>query len=88
VSAGWHNEDMSNSEDERPKRNIDERIDAIAMNLELLTHDVSSLRTGIAELSENSKRDAENIRALTSNVTRLTSVVETLAGTVIGTNAA
>jgi 3-methyladenine DNA glycosylase AlkD len=68
---------MSNSEDERPKRNIDERIDAIAMNLELLTHDVR-------QLAENSKRDAENIRALTTNVTRLTSIVETLAGSVIG----
>ena len=61
---------MSKSDEQPPKRNIDERIDALTMNLELLTHEVASLRTGIAEL--------------TTTVARLTSVVETLARSVIG----
>ena len=53
-----------NSEQQPAKRNIDERIDALTMNLELLTHDVQALTANIAEVTANSKRDAESIRAL------------------------
>ena len=45
-------------------RRTDERIGAIAKSVELLTHDVQSLRASIAGQAENSKRDAESIRAL------------------------
>ena len=83
---------MPNSEEERPKRNIDERIDALSMNQEMqagLQRDSGArLTAAIAELAQNSKRDAENIRenirALTTNITRLTAIVEAFAGTVIG----
>ena len=43
--------------DERPQRSIDERIDALTMNLELISHDIRELK-GVVET------DAENIRAL------------------------
>ena len=68
---------MPDSEEQRPKRNVDDRIDAIAMNLELLSHDVQ-------QLTESTKRNAEDIRVLTISITKLTSIVETLAGAVIG----
>ena len=53
---------------EQPLRTTDDRIDAIAMNLELLSHEVTEMRTAI--------------EALTSNVNRILTVVETLAGLV------
>ena len=55
---------MPSDKNLRPKRSIDERIDALTMNLEILTHDVESLRLTSAELLATSKQDAENIRAL------------------------
>ena len=68
---------MPDSEEQRPKRSVDDRIDAIAMNLELLSQDVQ-------QLTESSKRNAEDIRALTISIAKLTSIVETLAGAVMG----
>ena len=53
---------------EQPLRTTDDRIDAIAMNLELLSHEVTEMGTAI--------------EALTSNVNRILTVVETLAGLV------
>lgn len=43
--------------DEKPKRTIDERIDALTMNLELLSQDIRELKSVV-------QTDAENIRAL------------------------
>jgi hypothetical protein len=50
---------------------IDERLEALTMNLELqvhesetLRHSIADLRHGIADLKEKSAIDAENIRAL------------------------
>jgi len=42
---------------DKPQRTTDERIDALTMNLELMSHD-------IAELKRVVEIDAENIRAL------------------------
>ena len=55
---------MPSGENSTSKRSIDERIDALTMNLEILTHDVKSLRLTSAELLATSKQDAENIRPL------------------------
>ncbi len=55
---------MQSDESVRPQRSIDERIDALTMKLEILTHNVESLRLTSAELLATSKQDAENIRAL------------------------
>ena len=69
----------SNGENQKPKRTIDERIDALIMsselhagmlrdldaNMEKLTVNVESMRAGIAELTATSKRDVEIIRLLT-----------------------
>ena len=57
---------------EQPQRTTDDRIDAIAMNLELLSHEVTEM--GI--------KNAAALEALTSNVNRILTVVETLAGLV------
>ena len=43
---------------------IDERIEALTMNLELLTHDVQDLSRDIRELKTIAQQDGENIRAL------------------------
>ena len=55
---------MPSDKNLRPKRSIDERIDALTMNLEILTYDLESLSLTSAELLATSKQDAENIRAL------------------------
>ena len=51
--------------------NIDERIQALTMNLELRSHDVEALRSSTAELRASveklhaiAQQDGENIRAL------------------------
>ena len=50
--------------DNRPPRSIDERIDAVTMNLELLSQDVQAQAGNIAKLIKAAKQDGENIRAL------------------------
>jgi prefoldin subunit 5 len=44
--------------------NIDERIEALTINLELLSHEVRDLRSAITDLHGVTQQDAENIRAL------------------------
>ena len=53
---------------ERPKRTTDERIDAIAMNLELLGHEV-------AELGVRTEKNAKAIEALATHIDQVTSIV-------------
>ena len=65
---------MSNSEERRPKRNIDERIDALTMNQEL---------QAVLQRDSGARLTAA-IAVLTNDITRLTSIVETLAVSVIG----
>ena len=62
---------MSNNEQEPHKRNIDERIDALTMNLELLVGmhrdsdaRIDKLTTRIDNLTAAVETDAVNIRAL------------------------
>ena len=57
--------------DNKPTPNIDERLQAIAMNLELFWHDMQEVRAAQKEDTENIRalnvivqQDAENIRAL------------------------
>jgi hypothetical protein len=42
---------------------VDERHEALTMNLELLTHDIRDLTSDVRELRIATERDAENIRA-------------------------
>ena len=51
-------------EPQPPKRNIDERIDALTMNLELLHHEVAAQAQNIKELKAVVEIDGENIRRL------------------------
>ena len=51
-------------EPQPPKRNIDERIDALTMNLELLHHEVEAQTQNINKLTAAIDKDAENIRRL------------------------
>ena len=51
-------------EPQPPKRNIDERIDALTMNLELLHHEVAAQAQNIKELIAVVEIDGENIRRL------------------------
>ena len=58
-------------DDNNKPRSIDERIDALTMNLELLSHDVQELVTASKQQGENidkllaaSERDGQSIRAL------------------------
>jgi hypothetical protein len=44
--------------------NIDERLEALTMNLELASRDIQDLRSAIQELKVTSQQDGENIRAL------------------------
>ena len=46
------------------KRNVDERIDAIAISLELLTHDVEALREQFARTDVKIDRLAEIVTSL------------------------
>ena len=57
---------------EQPKRNTDERIDAISMNLELLSHEV-------AELGIRTESNARAIEALAATVDNLAARLDTLA---------
>lgn len=64
---------MANDEQQPPKRNIDDRIDALTMNAELFSRDLEQfraegerLRADIADLVITSRQDGENIRALVS----------------------
>lgn len=50
--------------DEKPPRSIDERIDAVVMTLELMSHDLQDLKSTVQQLAVASQADAENIRAL------------------------
>ncbi|HUB78026.1 MAG TPA: hypothetical protein VMB03_04470 [Bryobacteraceae bacterium] len=43
---------------------IDERIEALTMNLELASRDIQDLRSSIQQLSALAQHDGENIRAL------------------------
>ena len=59
------------AEPQPPKRNIDERIDALTMNLELLHHEVAAqtqnidkLTTRIDKLAAVVEVDGDNIRRL------------------------
>ena len=44
--------------------NIDERLEALTMNLELASRDIQDLRSAIQELKVTSQQDGENIRGL------------------------
>lgn len=44
--------------------NVDERIEALTMNLELFGRDVETLRASVERLYATVEQDAENIRAL------------------------
>ena len=44
--------------------NIDERIQALTMNLELLSHEMEELKVSTRNLVVASQQDGENIRAL------------------------
>lgn len=69
---------MANEEQQPPKRNIDDRLDALTMNAELFSRDleqfraegerlhadVETLRASTADLVITSRQDGENIRAL------------------------
>ena len=67
---------------EQPKRTTDERVDAIAMNLELLHHVVTEMGIKVTEMGIKVAANATAIEALTGNVNRIVTVVETLAGLV------
>jgi hypothetical protein len=43
---------------------IDERLEALTMNVELISRDVESLRQAVGGLLKASQQDGENIRAL------------------------
>jgi hypothetical protein len=43
---------------------IDERLEALTMNVELISRDVESLRLAVEGLLKSSQQDGENIRAL------------------------
>ena len=43
---------------------IDERIEALTMNLELTSRDIQDLRSAVHELTALVRQDGENIRAL------------------------
>jgi len=57
--------------------NIDERLQAVVKSLELLTHDVHSLQTSVAEIRESGKTLVESVAGLLrvaqnhENLTRL-----------------
>ena len=44
--------------------NIDERLEALTMNLELGVREIEEMRKGIGELHKLVEQDAENIRGL------------------------
>lgn len=43
---------------------IDERIEALTMNSELMSHEIEGLKVSTRDLVTASKQDGENIRAL------------------------
>jgi hypothetical protein len=43
---------------------IDERIEALTMNLELASRDIQDLKTALRQLENLARQDGENIRAL------------------------
>ncbi len=55
--------------DDKPTPNIDERLQAIAMNHELFEHDMQELKAA-------QQRDSENIRALGEDIRALNVVVQ------------
>ena len=69
---------------EQPKRNTDERIDAISMNLELLSHEVAELRETVDKLAARLDTLASHIDLLTRIVLRTDSKIEKLADLVTG----
>jgi methyl-accepting chemotaxis protein len=73
---------------EQPKRTTDERIDAIAMNLELLGHEVAELgvrtSTAIEALTAAVGRLATRMDQLTGIVERTDAKIEKLADLVTG----
>ena len=69
---------------EQPKRNTDERIDAISMNLELLSHEVAELRETVDNLAARLDTLASHIDLLTRIVLRTDSKIEKLADLVTG----
>jgi hypothetical protein len=73
ASHVWKNENFANGatnmpEQQPPKKTIDERIDALTMNLELATREVELLRDSVHDLvidtKERRRRDTQYFRAL------------------------
>lgn len=60
--------------DTNPKRNIDERLDALTMNLELLCHSVDANASRIAANDGQIAANASQIDKLTEAITRLVEV--------------
>ena len=65
---------MPESNEQKPKRTTDERIDAIAMNLELLGHDVSQLSHEVRELSKAVVLTNRNVDRILGAVERLVEI--------------
>jgi hypothetical protein len=71
---------MSPNERQPPKRNIDERLDALTTGMELQAGMLRDLDINIEKLGTKIDALTVNVDKLTINMNRLTSIVETLAG--------
>ncbi len=69
---------------EQPKRTTDERIDAIAMNLELFGHKVEDLAATVDRLAVRLDSLAAHMDQLTNIVLRTDSKIEKLADLATG----
>ena len=65
---------MANSEE--PKRNIDERLDALSMNLELLYRDQVADREEMREIRESIKDMRDSMNVLRDSTERLVIVAQ------------
>ncbi len=61
---------------------IDERLEALAMNLELMSHDSETLRESIKGLRALAEKDGENIRGLARIAEMHHAQLESLGGRV------
>ena len=61
---------------EQPKRTTDERIDAIAMNLELLSHEVAGLGVRVSEIGAKTEQNTKAIEALAARMDQLIALGE------------
>jgi len=61
---GLRNQGCSRGRDTLRSMSIDERIEAVAINLKLASRDIQDLRSAIRKHDITSQRDGENIRAL------------------------